>query len=81
MYGGTPDAFAAQGYAGVQLLEAAVTAARGAEPGQVLNGLRRLRAVPSVLGTMRFTKGVREAVYPATVQVVRGGRLLLAPRP
>ena len=81
MYGGTPDAFAAQGYAGVQLLEAAVTAARGAEPGQVLNGLRRLRAVPSVLGTMRVTKGVREAVYPATVQVVRGGRLLLAPRP
>lgn len=78
-YGDTPSAFAAQGYAGVQLLEAAAGAGRGAAPGQVLNGLRRVRVVPSVLGTMRFTRGVREAVYPATVQVVSGGRLLLAP--
>jgi branched-chain amino acid transport system substrate-binding protein len=80
-YGDTPSAFAAQGYGGVQLLEAAAGAGSGAAPGQVLNGLRRLRSVPSVLGTMRFTPGVREAVYPATVQVVSGGRLLLAPAP
>lgn len=79
-YGSTPDAFAAQGHGGVQLLEAAATAGRGGAPDRVLAGLRRLRAVPSVLGTMRFTPGVREAVYPATVQVVQGGRLLLAPR-
>ncbi|MBL6634320.1 MAG: ABC transporter substrate-binding protein [Thermoleophilia bacterium] len=79
-YRGTPSAFAAQGYAGVQLLEAAATAGKGGTPDRVLAGLRRLRAVPTVLGTMRFTRGVREAVYPATVQVVRGGRLLLAPR-
>ncbi len=78
-YRATPDAFAAQGYAGVQLLEAAATAGRGGTPDRVLAGLRRLRAVPSVLGTMRFTRGVREAVYPATVQVVRNGRLTLAP--
>jgi branched-chain amino acid transport system substrate-binding protein len=78
-YGATPDAFAAQGYAGVQLLEAAATAGRGGTPDRVLAGLRTLRTVPSVLGTMRFTRGVREAVYPATVQVVRGGRLTLAP--
>lgn len=80
-YRSTPSAFAAQGYAGVQLLEAAATAGNGGTPERVLAGLRRVRAVPSVLGTMRFTRGVREAVYPATVQVVRGGRLLLAPRP
>ena len=79
-YGGTPSAFAAQGYAGVQLLEAAAERGRGGDPARVLAGLRAVRSVPSVLGTMRFTKGVREAVYPATVQQVRGGRLLLAPR-
>jgi branched-chain amino acid transport system substrate-binding protein len=78
-YRTTPDAFAAQGYAGVQLLEAAATAGRGGTPDRVLAGLRKLRTVPSVLGTMRFTRGVREAVYPATVQVVRSGRLTLAP--
>ncbi len=78
-HGAPPDAFAAQGYAGVQVLQAAVVAGRGTGPGQVLSGLRRLRAVASVLGTMRFTPGVREAVYPATVQVVTGGRLVLAP--
>jgi hypothetical protein len=79
-YGNTPSAFAAQGYAGVQLLEAAAGRGRGGDPASVLAGLRAVRSVPSVLGTMRFTKGVREAVYPATVQQVRGGRLLLAPR-
>jgi branched-chain amino acid transport system substrate-binding protein len=79
-YGNTPSAFAAQGYAGVQLLEAAAGSGRGGDPASVLAGLRAVRSVPSVLGTMRFTKGVREAVYPATVQQVRGGRLLLAPR-
>lgn len=78
-YRSIPDAFAAQGYGGVQLLAAAAAAGRGGAPDRVLAGLRRVRAVPSVLGTMRFTPGVREAVYPATVQVVRGGRLLLAP--
>lgn len=74
-----PDAFAAQGFAGVQLLAAAASAGHGGAPERVLAGLRKVRAVPSVLGTMRFTPGVREAAYPATVQVVRGGRLLLAP--
>jgi branched-chain amino acid transport system substrate-binding protein len=78
-FGSVPDAFAAQGYAGVQLLEAAAARGRGGTPERVLNGLRAVRAVPSVLGTMRFTPGAREAVYPATVQQVRGGRLLLAP--
>lgn len=78
-YRSTPDAFAAQGYGGVQLLAAAAEAGDGGAPDRVLAGLRRVRAVPSVLGTMRFSPGVREAVYPATVQVVQGGRLLLAP--
>jgi len=78
-YRSTPDAFAAQGYAGVQLLEAAAAAGRGGRPERVLAGLRRVRSVPSVLGTMRFRQGVREATYPATVQVVRAGRLRVAP--
>ena len=72
-YRSTPDALAAQGYGGVQLLAAAAGAGHGGAPDRVLAGLRRVRAVPSVLGTMRFTPGVREAVYPATVQVVKGG--------
>lgn len=79
-YGSTPSAFAAQGYAGVELLEAAARRGRGGDPARVLRGLRAVRSVPSLLGTMRFTAGVREAVYPATVQQVKGGRLLLAPR-
>ena len=70
-YNREPDAFAAQGYAGVQILVAAAQAGGGTSRQAVANGLTQLGEVATVLGTLRF-KG-REAVYPAAVQEVRNG--------
>jgi branched-chain amino acid transport system substrate-binding protein len=77
-YGTTPDAFAAQGYAGVQVLRSAIQAGGGTSPARISAGLRRLTGVSTVLGQGRMSRG-REAVYPATVQTVKAGRLVLAP--
>lgn len=70
-YNRTPDAFAAQGYAGVQVLIAAARAGGGTSRQAVASGMAQLDEVETVLGTMRFEN--REAVYPAAVQEVRDG--------
>lgn len=70
-YSRAPDAFAAQGYAGVQVLIAAARAGGGTSRQAVANGLSQLGDVETVLGTLRFDG--REAVYPAAVQELRGG--------
>jgi len=77
-FGTTPDAFAAQGYAGVQVLVAAVRAGGGTSRQAIAEGLRQLGEVETVLGTVRFES--REAIYPAAVQEVRGGALGLLTR-
>lgn len=77
-HGSPPDSFAAQGYASVQVLLAAVRAGGGTTPGHIQRGLASLGArtndVPSVLGPFGYTSG-REPTYPAVVQVVRSGAL------
>ena len=78
-FGSPPSAFAAQGYASVEIAVAASVAGGGTRPAQVRRGLRRLGAVDTVLGPLRFTRG-REARYPAAVQVVRDGRFTLLRR-
>ncbi len=80
--GDEPDAFAAQAYAGMRLLRVAVSLGNGTDATHVRRGLLRLstrNGVSSVLGVMRFAKGSHEASYPATVQQVVNGQLLLAP--
>jgi branched-chain amino acid transport system substrate-binding protein len=74
-FGHDPDAFAAQGFAGIQLLLAAVADGGGTTPDDVAEGLAALGPVPTVLGEVRFEG--REASYPAAVQVVRGERFVL----
>lgn len=75
-HGAAPDAFAAQGYAGVQVLLAAAAKGGGASPAQVLAGLRDMGEIDTVLGRLHFEN--REAVYPAAVQVVRDGAFVLS---
>jgi branched-chain amino acid transport system substrate-binding protein len=73
-----PDAFAAQSYAGIQVLMAAVSAGGGTSRQAIANGLGELRQVDTVLGTISFVDN--EAVYPAAVQVVADGRFELLTR-
>lgn len=77
-YGTTPDAFAAQGYAGVELLIAAAEAGGGTSRQALATGLTQLGTVDTVLGQVRFEG--REAVYGAAVQEVRDGTLGLLAR-
>ncbi len=79
-FGEAPSAFAAQGYASVEIAAAAARAGGGSAPSRIQAGLSRLGTVETVLGPLRFSRG-REARYPAAVQVVRDGRFrLLAQR-
>jgi len=77
-YQRAPDAFAAQGYAGVQILVAAARAGGGTSRQAIASGLEDLGELDTVLGTLRFDG--REAVYPAAVQEVQGGTLGLVAR-
>ncbi len=74
-YGNDPDAFAAQGYAGIQVLLAALAASGEASRGGVQAGLEAIGTIDTVLGPLSFDG--REAVYPAAVQVVQDGRFVL----
>jgi branched-chain amino acid transport system substrate-binding protein len=73
-----PDTFAAQSYAGVQVLIAAARAGGGTSRQAIARGLAALDEVDTVLGTLRFVDN--EAVYPASVQVVTDGRFELLTR-
>jgi branched-chain amino acid transport system substrate-binding protein len=77
-FGTDPDAFAAQSYAGVQILVAAARAGGGTSRQAIQAGLRSLSSLDTVLGTVTFDGN--EAVYRAAVQVVQGGRLELLTR-
>jgi branched-chain amino acid transport system substrate-binding protein len=73
-----PDAFAAQSYAGIQVLMAAIAAGGGTSRQAITSGLGELEQVDTVLGTLGFAGN--EAVYPAAVQVVADGRFELLTR-
>lgn len=73
-----PDAFAAQSYAGIEVLIAAVSAGGGTSRQAIADGLAKLDEVDTVLGTLSFVDN--EAVYPAAVQVVADGRFELLTR-
>ena len=77
--GDQADAFAAQAYAGVQVLREAVAMGNGTSARAVQRGLVRMSSAKTVLGTIRFPGSSHEATYPATVQQVSGGVLKLAP--
>jgi branched-chain amino acid transport system substrate-binding protein len=71
-YGAPPDQFAAQAYAGVQIVADAVSAAGEESRAAVRNALSEVRDLATPLGSFSFTAG-REAAAPAAVTVVRDG--------
>lgn len=77
-FGRTPDAFAAQGYAAVQVVGAAAQAAGGTSAADIRRGLGLLDSVDTVLGTVSFSGN--ELVYPAAVQTYRDGSFELVAR-
>lgn len=71
-FGSSPDQFAAQAYAGMDLVAAAVEQACSADPAEIRDALASLDNVPTVLGDFSFQDN-RDADHEAVVQVVRDG--------
>jgi len=77
-YGADPDQFAAQAYAGVHLLAAAIRNARSRDPRAIRDALARLRGVETVLGKFSFDEA-RNPVQTPVVQIIRDGKPELFP--
>jgi len=71
-FGAAPDQFAAQAYAGMNLLDGAVRQACSAEPQAIRDALAGLSGVDTVLGEFSFQEN-RDADHEAVVQVVENG--------
>jgi len=72
-YSADPDQFAAQAYAGLKLVDAAVRAGCSGEREDIKKHLAELKDVPTALGKFTMT-ATRDADTPAVVQVVEGGK-------
>lgn len=70
--GNPPDQFAAQAYAGMNIIDAAVNAACSADRAAIRDALAGISGLPTVLGDFSFTEG-RDADHPAVVQIVKDG--------
>jgi branched-chain amino acid transport system substrate-binding protein len=75
-YGSDPDQFAAQAYAGVHLLAAAMKNANSSSSRSVRDAMAKLENVPTVLGTFSFD-ATRNPVHRPIVQIVRDGKFTL----
>lgn len=71
-YGSPPDQFAAQAYAGLNLIDTAVRAGCSGERDDIKEQLGQLKDVPTVLGDFSITE-TRDADHPAVVQIVENG--------
>lgn len=71
-YGGAPDQFAAQAYAGMTLVDAAVRAECDGSRDGIKDGLGTIEDVPTVLGPLTINSN-RDAEHEAVVQVVEDG--------
>ncbi|CAN5418651.1 ABC transporter substrate-binding protein [soil metagenome] len=71
-FGEGPDQFAAQAYAGMYLVAAAVEQACSADSAEIRDALASLENVETVLGTFSFLDN-RDADHEAVVQIVEGG--------
>ena len=72
-----PDAFAAQGYATIQVLLAALKKAKSASSADIQVALSKIGTVETVLGPFAFD-AQNEPTYPAAVQIVQSGAFTLA---
>jgi branched-chain amino acid transport system substrate-binding protein len=73
-YGRPPDQFAAEAYAGMQVLRAAA-ASDGATAAGIQRGFRELGSIDTVLGRFRFDD-TRDAAHPSWISVVAGGKFV-----
>jgi branched-chain amino acid transport system substrate-binding protein len=70
-----PDQFAAQAFAGAQIMEAALSAAASGSPKDVCAALGRIKHVQTILGDFSFD-GNRDAVGSGVILVVHNGRFI-----
>jgi branched-chain amino acid transport system substrate-binding protein len=73
-----PDAFAAQGYAAIQVLLAAMKKAKSTSSADIQAALSKIGTVETVLGSFGYDSN-HEPTYAAAVQVVQGGAFTLIP--
>jgi branched-chain amino acid transport system substrate-binding protein len=71
-YGSAPDQFAAQAYAGMNIVAEAVETACSADRDAIRDAMSQISGLPTVLGEFSFTEN-RDADHPAVVQIVRDG--------
>ena len=71
-YGSSPDQFAAQAYAGMNIVAHAVEQACSADSTAIRDAMADLGTVETVLGEFQFTDN-RDADHPAVVQVIKDG--------
>ena len=71
-YGALPDQFAAQAYAGMNIVAEAVESACSADRTAIRDALAGISGLETVLGSFSFTEN-RDADHPAVVQIVENG--------
>jgi branched-chain amino acid transport system substrate-binding protein len=71
-YGTNPDQFAAQAYAAAQLVASLVKAGATTKE-EMLNGLRNVRVVQTVLGPIAFDQNRDVKAAPVVLKIVKGG--------
>ena len=72
-YGAGPDQFAAQAYAGMQIIDHAVRVNCSGERTDVQDGLTQVTDLPTPLGSISINAN-RDAEHPAVVQIVQDGK-------
>ena len=72
-----PDSFAAQGYAAIQVVLAAMKKSKSTAAADIQAALSKIGTVQTVLGPFAYDMN-REPTYPAAVQIVQGGAFTLA---
>ncbi len=75
-FDGAPDQFAAQAYAGMQIVDEAVRANCSGEREDIKAGLGGITGLPTVLGDVSINEN-RDAEHEALVQVVEGGKFAI----
>ncbi|MDN5585970.1 MAG: ABC transporter substrate-binding protein [Brevibacterium sp.] len=72
-YDSAPDQFAAQAYAGLQVIDAAVREGCSGEREDIKTNLNKVKDLPTVLGDFSIDEN-RDAKHEALVQVVKDGK-------
>ena len=72
-FGGQPDQFAAQAYASLHIVDAAIRSGCSAERDAIKDGLSTIKDMPTVLGSISINAD-RDAEHDAVVQVIEGGK-------